>query len=829
MIDNNDNLLKATLVGVALDKTTYSFDKVYDYLVPEQLADKVKAGCRVTVPFGRSNYKRQAMVIYIKTEEINTAKYKPIITLLDEQPVLSQELIGLIDFMKNRCYCTMYDCIRVMLPAGINYKINAMYSVNNEFSSEYTDNQFSFLDADQKQVYDYLLLHKKPVSQKVILKELGFSEDNPILHNMSMMGILTKQDEALRKIGDKSQKMIRLKADKSDVKLTPKQAEAYEVLNMTLSISVRELCYFTGCTQVVADGLVKKGVAEYFEEQVFRTPAIYKDIQKNKTEIKLTLEQQMAYDDLINRYRSGKAQVSLLYGVTGSGKTSVFMSLIDTAVKDNKGVIVMVPEISLTPQMINLFTTRYGQQVAVFHSGLSVGERLDEWKRVKNGYAKIAVGTRSAVFAPFDDIGLIIMDEEQEYTYKSESSPRYHARDIAKYRCSKHNCLLLLASATPSVESFYNCQKGRYSINRLSERYGKARMPQVIVADMNVENEQGNYSGMGSVLLQEIEKNLEQGRQSIILLNRRGYNTFVSCKKCNEVVTCPNCSISLTYHSDNSRLMCHYCGYSEPLQKQCPVCNSYGLRFSGLGTQRAEETLLDAFPDAKILRLDADTTMAKFSHEKKLSDFANGKYQIMIGTQMVAKGLNFPNVTLVGVLSADQMLYSDDYRSYERTFSLLTQVVGRSGRGGLAGKAIIQTYTPENPTILLAAKQDYDSFYKNEILLRKAMLYPPFSDICMVGFVGEDNYKTETAAKEFTEALVKTAKEEYPNIPLRVLGYSPASINRVNNKFRYKCVMKFRNSPDFRKMMSQLLIDFEKNKKHKNVTAYIDINPDMIL
>lgn len=275
--------------------------------------------------------------------------------------------------------------------------------------------------------------------------------------------------------------------------------------------------------------------------------------------------------------------------------------------------------------------------------------------------------------------------------------------------------------------------------------------------------------------------------------------------------------------------MCHYCGYSEPLQKQCPVCNSYGLRFSGLGTQRAEETLLDAFPDAKILRLDADTTMAKFSHEKKLSDFANGKYQIMIGTQMVAKGLNFPNVTLVGVLSADQMLYSDDYRSYERTFSLLTQVVGRSGRGGLAGKAIIQTYTPENPTILLAAKQDYDSFYKNEILLRKAMLYPPFSDICMVGFVGEDNYKTETAAKEFTEILVKTAKEEYPNIPLRVLGYSPASINRVNNKFRYKCVMKFRNSPDFRKMMSQLLIDFEKNKKHKNVTAYIDINPDMIL
>ncbi len=829
MTANCENLSKVMLAGVALDKTTYSFDKVYDYLVPLQLVNKVQVGCRVTVPFGRSNQKRQAMVMYTKYEEVNTAKYKPLLIVLDEKPVLSQELIGLVDFMKNRYYCTMYDCIKAMLPAGINYKINTMYAVNNEFFDENLDGTFDFLDFDQKQVYDYLFARKKPVSEKVILKELGFTDDCPILHTMSMMGILTKQDEALRKIGDKSQKMIRLKGEKLDAKLTPKQAEAYEVLNMTFAISVRELCYFTGCTQVVADGLVKKGVAEYFEEQVFRTPSVYKDIQKNNTEIKLTLEQQMAYDDLINRYRSGKAQVSLLYGVTGSGKTSVFMRLIDTAVKDNKGVIVMVPEISLTPQMINLFTTRYGQQVAVFHSGLSVGERLDEWKRVKNGYAKIAVGTRSAVFAPFDDIGLIIMDEEQEYTYKSESSPRYHARELAKYRCSKHNCLLLLASATPSVESFYNCQKGRYSINKLTERYGKARMPRVIIADMNVENQQGNYSGMGSILLQAIEKNLEQGRQSIILLNRRGYNTFVSCKKCNEVVSCPNCSISLTYHSDNNRLMCHYCGYSEPLQKQCPVCHSYGLRFSGLGTQRAEETLLDAFPNAKILRLDADSTMAKFSHEKKLSDFAQGKYDIMIGTQMVAKGLNFPNVTLVGVLSADQMLYSDDYRSYERAFSLLTQVVGRSGRGGLSGKAIIQTYTPENPTILLAAKQDYDRFYKNEILLRKAMLYPPFSDICMVGFVGEDNYKTETAAKEFTETLVKTAREKYSNIPLRVLGYSPASINRVNNKYRYKCVMKFRNSPDFRRMMSQLLSDFGKNKNHQKVTAYVDINPDVIL
>lgn len=827
MAENSENVAlfeTAVLVGVAIDKATYSFDRIFEYVVPYELVNSANAGCRVVVPFGRGNKQKQAMIMYKKSFNGDTKSYKMILKVLDEKPVLSDEMLCLVTFMKSRYYCTMYDCIYAMLPVGINYKINAMYSVNKNY-----DFSSVFFDELQQQVYNYLLQKKKPVSSSAIFKELGLDSTNPVLHTMTMMGVLDKHDETSRRIGDKSQKMIRLTDENTSTKLTPKQAEVYEVLNVAYALSIKELCYFTGCTQSVVDALVKKGMAEYFETEVFRTPAIYRSVKSSNVEIKLTLEQQIAYDDLIGRYKSGIAQVSLLYGVTGSGKTSVFMRLIDIALKDNKGVIVMVPEISLTPQLINLFTGRYGQSVAVFHSGLSVGERLDEWKRVKNGYAKIAVGTRSAVFAPFDNIGLIIMDEEQEYTYKSESNPRFHARDIAKYRCNKHNCLLLLASATPSVESFYNCQKGRYSINKLTTRYGNSRLPKVIIADMNEEQQKGNFSGVGSILLKAIERNLQKGRQSIILLNRRGYNTFVSCKSCNEVVSCPNCSISLTYHSDNNRLMCHYCGYSEPLQQQCPVCKSYGLRFSGLGTQRAEQTLMNAFPDAKILRLDADSTIAKFSYEKKLSDFADGKYDIMIGTQMVAKGLNFPNVTLVGVLSADQMLYSDDYRSYERAFSLLTQVVGRSGRGNLEGSAIIQTFTPDNSTILLSAKQDYDSFYKNEILLRKAMLYPPFSDICMVGFVGENEQKTENSAQEFTKLLIEKASGEYAHIPLRVLGYSSASINRINNKYRYKCVMKFRNSADFRKMLSNLLIDFSKDKRFNSVTTYVDINPDTIL
>lgn len=819
MAENSDNCYK--IAGVAVEKTAYSFDKIFDYVITETILASV--GCRVLVPFGRSNQKRQGLIMYIKS--INDIdKLKNIEKVLDKKPVLTNEMINLALFMKERYYCTIYDCIKAMLPVGINYKFRTTYTINKDY--DFSEN---FSNKKQKMIYEYLLNRRKPVASEDIIKDLSLSEDTPIMHEMAMSGILIKQDEVSRKTGDKMCKMIRLVSNCENAELTPKQKEAYEVLNMSFSLSVKELCYFVGCTQVVADGLVKKGVAEYFEEEVFRTPSVYNNGEKSQKNIKLTPEQQLAYNDLYMRYKSNKAQVSLLYGITGSGKTLVFMKMIDKAVSDNRGVIVMVPEIALTPQLMNIFTSRYGHNVAMFHSGLSAGERLDEWKRVKNGYAKIALGTRSAIFAPFDNIGLIIIDEEQEYTYKSESNPRFHARDLAKYRSNKHNCLLLLSSATPSIDSFYNCCKGRYSINRLSKRYGNAVLPDVVTVDMNEEQQKGNFSGISSELLRNIEYNVENGKQSIILLNRRGHNTFVSCRKCKEVISCPNCSISLTYHSDNNRLMCHYCGYSEPMKQECPVCQSKSLKFSGLGTQRAEQSLIDKLPMARILRMDADSTMAKFSHEKKFKDFSDGKYDIMIGTQMVAKGLDFPNVTLVGVLSADQILYSNDYRSYERTFSLLTQVVGRAGRGKLKGKAIIQTFTPDNETIMLASKQDYDSFYKSEILLRKAMLYPPFSDICMIGFVGDNEAKTAEAAKYFTENLIQLAKTEYSDMPLRVIGYSPATINKISNKFRYKCLMKFRNSSDFRRMISDLLITYGKNKRFSKVSIYVDVNPDTII
>ena len=485
----------------------------------------------------------------------------------------------------------------------------------------------------------------------------------------------------------------------------------------------------------------------------------------------------------------------------------------------------MVPEISLTPQLVGKFTSLFGSQVAVFHSGLSLGERLDEYKRVKKGLAKIAVGTRSAVFAPFEDLGLIIMDEEQEHTYKAENKPRFHATELAKFRCNYNNCTLLLSSATPDVRSFYYAENGRYTLHTLKERFGNAQLPKVNIVDMNEELYRGNTTGFSDYLLESLEETIAEGNQAILLLNRRGFNTFASCKSCKEVVTCPNCSISMTYHSANNRLMCHYCGHSVYFSDKCPTCGAIGLRLSGTGTQKAEQVLADLLPGARILRLDADSVMAKNAHERLLSAFGNGEYDILIGTQMVAKGLDFPNVTLVGVINADQMLYSDDYRSFERAFSMLTQVVGRSGRGASKGNAIVQTFTPENPVIEMAAAQDYDAFYADEIALRKAMIYPPFVDLLLLGFVGEDKSKTITCAKAFFARLKSKLDECLPQFPIRILGPSPALVSKVSNKYRYKIIIKCRSTAQFREIISSLLADFGRDKDFKDVTVYADADP----
>lgn len=801
---------------IAVENTAYSFDKPFDYLVPKKLVDRCKAGMRVLVSFGRGNKKRQGVVLEVLYSQ--TDGLKPIICLLDDEPVLSEEMIKTAEFISEHCFCTLYDAIKTMLPAGISYKVTSVYGAN-----EISDDARSLLSDEQRRVYDYLFLKRKPVKSDMILDAFGYS-DTEILDKLASDGILYKSDRAYRRVSDAVMKMAAINSgvDISKITLTEKQKRVAELIEMSGGVSVKEILYFTGVSSSVIDSLYKKGVIHLYDEEVFRIEKRAAD--EKAPEITLSHEQQKACDSLYDEYRDSKPHTSLLYGVTGSGKTSVFIKLIERVIDDNRGIIVMVPEISLTPQFVSQFSQRFGDKIAVFHSALSLGERLDEYKRVKKGIAKIAIGTRSAVFAPFDNIGLIIMDEEQEYSYKSESSPRYHAREVAKFRCAKNNALLVLSSATPSVETFYYAKNGRYSLYTLSSRYGAAQLPKVITADMNTEVQNGNTTGFSEVLLENLNYNLEHNKQSILLLNRRGHNTFATCRTCGEPVTCPNCSISLTYHSANNRMMCHYCGYSVPALDECPTCHSKSIRFGGAGTQKAEIDISVIFPDARILRMDTDAVSSKSSYEKMISAFANGEYDILVGTQMVAKGLNFPNVTLVGVLNADQMLYADDYRSYERSFSLLTQVVGRSGRGSSKGIAVIQSYTPDNLIIAMAAKQDYDTFYNTEINVRQAMLYPPFADICLIGFVGENQSQTLRAANAFLSSFISLAKSDYPNLPLRVLGPSPALVVKVSNKFRYKLIIKCKNNREFRKMLSTLLVQFGKNKEFASVTAYADMN-----
>ena len=803
------------IAKIAVEKAAYSFDREFDYLIPPHLASDCAVGKRVLVPFGRGDRRRQGIVTSILSGESNEG-LKEIVCVLDSEPVMSESLLSVARFMKEHCFCTLYEAVKAMLPAGINYRVTTVYGVRqSELSVE--------LDGEQQRLYDYLRRKRGSVRLEKLLDDMGLS-DSRLPDELVRMGVLYKSDEAFRRVSDAVVKMASLVpgVDLSAVKLTPKQREVAELLEMTGEVSVKEIRYFTGVSASVIDALFQKRILYFFDEEVFRTGDL--KAEEKAGELVLSEEQQRACDNLLAEYRDDKAHVSLLYGVTGSGKTSVFLKLIERVLGDGRGIIVMVPEISLTPQFVAQFSRRFGDRIAVFHSALSLGERLDEYKRVRKGLAQIVIGTRSAVFAPFEDVGLVIMDEEQEYSYKSESAPRYHAREIAMYRCAQHRALLVLSSATPSVETYYYAKNGRYSLNVLGKRFGAAVLPEVVTADMNREIQEGNATGFSEVLLQNIAYNLEHGRQSILLLNRRGHNTFVTCMQCGEPVTCPNCSISLTYHSRNNRLMCHYCGYSVPYRSECPSCHGRSLRLGGAGTQKAEEDVARIFPDARILRMDTDAATSKSGYERMISAFARGDYDILVGTQMVAKGLDFPNVTLVGVLNADQTLYADDYRSYERSFSLLTQVVGRSGRGSSKGMAVIQTFTPDNLIIAMAARQDYDAFYNAEIAMRQAMLYPPFADICPVGFAGEDQALTMRAANAFLALFRELAQRDYAELPIRILGPSPASVVKVSNKYRYKLIIKCRSTRAFRRLLSSVLIGFGNDRAYAKVSVYADMN-----
>jgi primosomal protein N' (replication factor Y) len=801
---------------VAVENAAYAFDKLYTYLIPAELSGAA-AGVRVLVPFGGGNRRRTGVIVELG-EAAAREKLKPVLELLDDSPCLNEEGLMLLRFLREQTFCTWFDALRLLIPAGLGVVHKVVYAYGKVIAG-------SELTQTQREILAFLQGKKTPVESSKLCDAVGITPKDRELSALAETGAVLRTELSRQKIQDDKVRMVRLVELDRTPPYTPKQKLVIAFLEENESSSLKEIIYYTGATRAVVDALERKGAVEYYDAVHLRSP-FQEDAPEESKPAALTEQQQTAYESLAAMTEEQKPAPALLYGVTGAGKTEVFLKLIEHVTAQGKSAIGLVPEISLTAQMVEGFRRRFGERVAVLHSALSLGERMDEWKRIRSGEAAIVIGTRSAVFAPVQNLGLIVIDEEQEHSYQSDKSPRFHARDIALRRAAWHGGLLLLSSATPSVESYYHAKRGRYRLITLTERYKKAALPDVYIIDMREKENVSAYAGYSNRLLDELHYNLEHKEQSILLLNRRGYSTVVKCGGCGVVAECPHCSVAMTFHSANNSLICHYCGYIRGTFTTCDYCGSELVRYAGTGTQKLEQELTALFPDARILRVDMDTTMAKFSHEKLFSAFAAHEYDIMVGTQMVAKGLNFPNVTLVGVLGADQALYAGDFRSYERAFSLLTQVVGRSGRGGKPGRAFIQTFSPEHPVIHLAARQDYPAFYEDEIGSRKLHLYPPFCAMAGIGFVGEELTQVQHWSARFLAQFREVAAARYPALPIRALGPSPSDVLKASGKYRYKLALKCRNTPETRALLHELLAWFYG--ACKTVSAYVDMHYDRL-
>jgi len=806
------------LAAVAVSAANYGFDRRYKYTVPVELENKAKNGVRVIVPFGNGNRKQVGVIIQIDSaENEDTSQFKPINSIIDDEPILNDEMLEMVYWLRNTTLCTYFEAFRTVIPVGLGVNFTRKYELSEDISGL----------SEEKLSPEALKLLKAARTDDSALKDA----DNKALKELLAAGFLEERELVKRRAKDETVKMLRLSEEFLNgslaVNLSPKQKKVIQLLMEGGSASLKETAYICGVTSAVIKNMISKGIAETYEYEVLRTPDV--TASEDADDIVLNDEQQSVYEGVSALINEMKPSVSLLYGVTGSGKTPVFAKLIRHTLSLGRNVIMLIPEISLTPQTAQRFRSLFGEMVAIMHSSLSLSQRLNEYKRVKAGQARIVVGTRSAVFAPLENIGLIIIDEEGERTYKSESAPRYNAKEIAKKRCVTHNAVLLMASATPSIESYYYAKSGRYKLFEMEKRYSRDTLPDAEIVDLAVEGFYGSSSVFSERLVEEINYNLEKKEQTILLLNRRGYHTYISCGDCREPLHCPNCSIPLTYHKVNDRLICHYCGYSEEMTDKCPKCGSKHLRLTGLGTQKAEDEVAALFPNAKVLRMDADTAYSRYAYEKSFKAFEAGEYDIMLGTQMIAKGLDFPGVTLVGVLSIDKALFAGDFRSYERTFSLITQVVGRCGRGDKQGRALIQTYVPEHYVLELAARQDYKAFYEQEISSRKALMYPPFCDICTLEFASVIESCADRASQAFLGLIRGTIENGQINVPIRVLGPSKCVHEKINGKYRYRMIIKCKNNRQFREYIGSLYKKCFGMKEFANVQTALDINGDINL
>ena len=745
------------IAKIAVSAAPYWIDKPYDYLIPEDLCETTRPGMRVMVPFSRGNRPCEGVILAVSEQSgFEKDKLKAVLKLLDDAPILTDKQIRLALFMRERFFCTVYEAVKAILPAGLWFDQSGKRRANDK--------------------------------------------------TVTMLRLSVSAEEASAAIDLKRRRAAM-------------QAHILELLCSFEALPLHDVMLHTGAGRQSFKALENQGLIECYEREVFRRPEVYSD-ELQPLPI-LNAAQSAVFAGLKELSECGKAAAALLFGVTGSGKTSIYIHLIRQQLDKGKSAILLVPEIALTPQMLQTFSSHFGNEIAVLHSSLSVGERYDEWKRVRSGKAHLVIGTRSAVFAPTPDLGLLIIDEEQEESYKSENSPRYDARDVAKYLCARAGCLLLLGSATPDIVSRYHAQQGRYTFFSLPERYNDMALPEVRIVDMKRELRRGNTGDISAALREELQRNIESGEQSILFINRRGAHKLISCGSCGFTYRCPRCSVSLTYHSYNRRLICHYCGFSQRVDPVCPECGG-AFKYVGSGTQYVVEQLQELFPGLEILRMDTDSVAPVGSHEPLFDRFREENIPIMVGTQMVTKGLNFENVTLVGVICADQSLYSGDYRAGERTFSLITQVVGRSGRGSKPGRALIQTFTPDNQIIRLAAEQDYEAFYEAELPMRRLQNAPPFCELIALTASGLDEQQVLRTAHEIADRL-RGAVGSDPGC--RVMGPAPLSVVKLNNRYRYRVNLACRTDQHIRALVAQLLTEFASDKRFKGVSVFADNDP----
>ena len=791
-----------TLARVLVDTGVFSLDREFYYKIPDSDKGTLKAGCIVTVPFGRG--KKTGIVIGFTDEETDY-ELKYISAVKKGEPAADDKAIELAHFMQKMYIAPFFDCLKLLCPPGTFGKEDKKVRLIN------ADGNFSPL---QKKVLAFIEDEGGATTLAALKNEFGASVTGTV-KNLEEKNAVETEKFTHKKAGVLKRKYVSLNMKAEDaLALLPDRAVSQRDAVMALEKGDRPLAGFDNTSAIRA--LSDKGIVKIYDEALRRDP--FKEKNLSATYSLHPTEEQKAALETINRLSdSGRAKTVLLHGVTGSGKTEVYMQAIERTVKNGRQAIVLVPEISLTPQMTDRFLGRFGENVAILHSMLSSGERLDEWMRIKNGEAKVVVGARSAIFAPLDNIGLIIVDEEHENTYKSEQTPRYDAIEVAKMRCRQHNALLILASATPSVTDYYKALSGKYELIKMTKRYNEVSLPSIEAVDMRSELKNGNRRMLSGRLTEEIRKNIENGEQTVLFLNRRGFSTFVSCRDCGYVALCPSCSIALVYHKNTGTLNCHYCGYKTAVMKTCPSCSSGHIKYFGTGTERLEEEIRVLFPSASVIRMDVDTTAGKNAHEKILKKFSEEKIDILLGTQMVSKGLDFPNISLVGVVAADMSLNIDDYRASERTFDLITQVCGRAGRGDTRGRAIIQTYSPENPVIEFAKKQDYEGFYESEIAYRKMFGYPPFSNIVCVSFSSAD----EKSVKEACLKIEKKFKELFSGRDIKLFASAPSPLYKIKGRYRWRFWFKGEADTVTRELLRTLYFDF----KSKTVKMAIMIDP----